>query len=94
MESKLPPEAGMIRAELRWFVDQMEQVLRKNDWKGGWKDMSREEVLERLEEELDELKTAVCRSKPTDEIIAEAVDIANFAMFLAYNERGKGGNGL
>ena len=25
-----------LRAEVRWFAEQMELRLQENDWKGGW----------------------------------------------------------
>ncbi|MEK6860817.1 MAG: hypothetical protein AABY07_02490 [Nanoarchaeota archaeon] len=78
-------EVIVLRLELQWFAEKMEQVLRKNDWKNGWKDMEGEEALERLEEELDELKAAMSSVRP-NKIVEEATDVANFAMFIAYNE--------
>lgn len=79
-----------LRPEVSWFAQQMEQVLRANDHKPGWKDWSRVEAFERLEDETEELRQAlgVFRPKATLEermaiVIKEAVDVANFAMMIA-----------
>ena len=74
-----------LRPELQWFAEKMEETLQANDWKNGWKVMSSEEILERLEEELDELGVAMFSIQPSArDIIKEATDVANFAMFIAY----------
>ena len=80
------------REEVTWFAGKMEEVLRENDWKGGWQKMSAVEILERLRQEIDELFEALL-SDPTagvfpaspDQLIKECADVANFAMFFADN---------
>jgi hypothetical protein len=86
------------RPEVEWFADLMEGVLRKNDHKRGWQEMTHAKVIARLREETDELDGAfqawtmarVAGGKAHDEaraFICEAVDVANFAMMLADNVR-------
>lgn len=95
-----------IRPEVAAFAVRMEEVLQKNDWKGGWQEMHPLEVLIRLQEELRELAIVVGDasvatvffhngqpanpSKAREEfnqalaekIQLEAIDVANFAMFI------------
>lgn len=73
-----------MRAELRWFVHMMEEGLQANDYKGGWSRMGAAELLTRLRQEADELARAVA-GHDLRRIIAEATDVANFAMMIADN---------
>ena len=60
------------------FRSKMIEVLNLNNYKGSWKKCSNEYLIRRLEEELEELKTA----KNEEDIVKEAIDIANFAMMI------------
>jgi len=71
-----------MRAEVERFADVMEERLKENDHKGGWLTCSSEYLLRRLREEVDELETALTEDS-NDDLIAEAADIANFAMMIA-----------
>lgn len=74
----------MTRAEVIVFCDMMERVLRQNDHKGdSWKLKSTEALFERLREEVDELEEAL--RTQSDAAVKEAIDVANFAMFIAFN---------
>lgn len=81
---------GEIRQEILWFAKQMEEKLKANDHKPGWKDDSFDVLLERLKEECLELRSTVyfglekglCNES---EVVKEAVDVANFAMMIADN---------
>ena len=91
----------ILRPAVRWFAEQMELQLRANDHKGrnGWKDSTERWLLHRLEEETLELRDALrfacndCghiasnKAPQPAEIIKEAADVANFAMFIADNAK-------
>lgn len=73
------------RAAILWFANYMELKLQKNDHKGsdiedGTLEYAR--ALDRLEQEVRELKRAVVHGEPSD-IILEAADVANFALAIA-----------
>lgn len=74
-----------MREQVKWFADQMEQTLQRNDHKGGWDSCSFDYLLDRLEQETQELFLA--SEAPTnnfrENIIREATDVANFAMMIA-----------
>ena len=76
-------EIGRLRPEVRAFAVAMEERLRANDHKGGWKGECQLWLLERLEDEFAELALAVLDGKPPHEIRDEAADVANFALFVA-----------
>jgi hypothetical protein len=103
-----------LRPEVAAFAQLMERELRKNDHKGGWKDDTTHELLERLFEETAELigsfrpsgkrdrkrwnerqllltkhhaemaaeQIADVTMKPTRTSVSEAVDVANFCLFV------------
>lgn len=87
-----------MRESVRWFAEKMEETLKKNDYKGGWETCSKEWLLQRLKEEVDELyveilgKPCSCRGiadcnhihiQNKERIISEATDVANIAMMIA-----------
>lgn len=66
----------------------MEEKLKRNDYKGGWHHCSLAYLYDRILIETKELRKAMSykASIQTDEDrISECIDIANFAMMLAYN---------
>lgn len=74
-----------LREELEDFANFMEKVLRENDYKGerGWEDMPIEDLVKRMQQEMDELKIEYyCHSNPDrlENIQKECADVANFAM--------------
>ena len=73
------------RREVEEFANYMEDVLRDNDDKGGWQSMSILDIIDRMEEELHEVRTVYLKSKSTDwrALKHEAADVANFCMMLA-----------
>lgn len=77
-------EEEYIRPSVMKFARAMEGVLRKNDHKTGWKDMNNWELIERVEQELEELKDADNRMS-TRLVINEAIDVANFCMMIFDN---------
>ncbi len=76
-----------LRAEVIAFAVAMETKLRLNDFKGGWQDMSEGDLVERIQDELQELELAVVRSEPAEVVLSEAADVANIAMFIADNNQ-------
>lgn len=73
-----------VRSEVQWFAEEMEKVLKENDWKGGWKDCSISWMIIKLSEEVGELATLfVNNADTTEEVIKEAADVANVAMMIA-----------
>ena len=72
-----------IRPWLRRFAETMEQQLRENDWKGDFQEMDFGDLLHRIDEELEELKTALNMGATTADVVKEAADVANFLAALA-----------
>jgi len=80
---------GIVRNEVLGFSLMMEMALQRNDYKGGWQDMSTGEIMDRIYEEMRELNAArKALYKSTDsasEIEAvkkEAINVANFCMMM------------
>ena len=78
-----------LRAEVRWFAQQMELQLRANDWKGGWHDDGLAPLYGMLRQEMQELEYAIFPrfEEEGERIVKEAADVANFAMMIADNAR-------
>ncbi len=72
-----------LREELLWFAGRMEEKLKANDHKLTWRSCRRSDMLRRISGELTELQNAIRTRRPTDEIIDEAADVANFCMMVA-----------
>jgi NTP pyrophosphatase (non-canonical NTP hydrolase) len=73
----------IVRPEVAAFALAMEDKLRKNDHKGGWKDCTKQYMAMRLTQEREELRNAIQRGDPPEQIMKEAADVANFAMMVA-----------
>ena len=83
-----------LRLEVAWFAERMESRLRENDHKGGWEESSKGYLLNSLDDEFmeSELRAALhsLSDADTEAIVAEAIDIANFAIaVVADNARRK-----
>ncbi len=76
----------MPRIEVEWFAGRMEEKLQANDHKDGWAYCSARWLLNRLRQETGELQRAI-EAGDSNRIIAEASDVANFAMMIADNAR-------
>lgn len=74
------PEAFELRPVVLKFAEVMERQLRKNDWKGHWGCCTGSYLFNRLRGEVNELARA-----PAQDRLAEAADVANFAMMIADN---------
>jgi NTP pyrophosphatase (non-canonical NTP hydrolase) len=80
------------RSTVGWFAWEIEAQLRENDHKGEWNGMSASWLLTRCRQELGELARAVVRwevggivnsEEAARRVIAEAADVAAFAMMIA-----------
>lgn len=76
------PQAPALRLAVLKFAHLMEWKLRLNDYRPGWKNEPKDWLLDRLMEEVQELKVA----HPGKLTAYEAADVANFAMMIADNE--------
>lgn len=95
------PEKAKLRPQVAWFANLMEEILRKNDYKGGWNECSTLWLLAKLSEEVGELGEILTEThfpdgsafppkfpltaQTTQQICNEAADIANIAMMIATN---------
>ena len=83
-----------VRSDVRWFAELMELKLRKHDhdWgPTGWKDGNPYELLNRINEEMANVRNAVFdRHKTSEDIISKLADIANYCMMTADICREKG----
>lgn len=84
-----PQAAGVgdcMRPEVRAFAQLMEDKLRANDWKGGWKSDFSGDLLRRAHEELGELDDEMASGNPdmfdNSAIANEAADVANMLMMV------------
>lgn len=85
-QTQQPAALAGIRPEVIAFAKLMEETLRKNDYKGHWKDCSFTYLFEKLDEEREELDREVSRQRSNyDRIIAESVDEANILMMICGN---------
>lgn len=73
-----------LREEVRKFAEGMEQKLRANDHKPGWQNDNIDDLMDRISEELMELKIALLQIKDNNysDAIKETYDIGNFAMMV------------
>ena len=74
-----------LRPLVRWWAQQMERVLRENNDKRGWQSMPNWEIYRRMTEEFSEITQAMAGYHGN--LIDELVDLANFAAFMAWNNR-------
>ena len=79
------------RPAVRQFGKLMELILRNNDYKGktGWRSMTKNEMLDRIEQEAEELMLIMWERRhkpwqPVDpmKLLTEIADVANFGVFL------------
>lgn len=78
----VPRELDAIRPEILRHFDAMIFKLRKNKHKGSIQEWDLAKAFEKLQEEVNELKTAIDEGSPV-EIIMEAADVSNMALILA-----------
>ena len=66
-----------------WFANGMKEKLSENRHKPHWNTQDQEYNIYRLREEIEELKDAISQGD-TKDIVREAYDVANFAMFIYF----------
>ena len=86
---------AVIRPELAEFAIEMESVLRDNDHKSGWDALPYDALFCRIRDEFEEMRREYKDAIDTDmasyeaesiqNMRREAIDIANFCMFLCHN---------
>lgn len=79
-----------IREEVIKFALEMEKKLQANDSKGGWDKCEYDWLLQRVDEEITELKHSIRVDGSDRKIIRECADVANFVMMIADNTGGLG----
>lgn len=91
----MPDALTTVRPEVAWFGELMEEKLRTNDYKGGWKECSLLWLLAKLSEEIGELSERIMGLyTPDGQILRgdyhdaqlierEAADVGNVAMMIA-----------
>lgn len=89
-QAKAPPPAvagplAAARPIVASFALAMEERMRANDHKGGWKEDAAAALFYRLREESMELQFALGEQGIPTSIRREAADVANFAMMIADN---------
>jgi hypothetical protein len=71
-----------VRPAVKWYAERMEETLKRNDHKGGWRRCDLQYLSMRLTQERKELAEAIA-SKDNKRIINECTDVANFSLMLA-----------
>ena len=66
-----------------WFQRQMQAKLAENQHKPSWRTQPDVMLIWLFLVEVGELLQAIAIRRPAAEVVAEAADVANFAMFLA-----------
>jgi len=72
----------MARQEIVVFSEDMERKLKENDYKDCWSTKNIYWHIARMMGEISELQDAISSGTRQD-IIDEAADVANYAMFIA-----------
>lgn len=79
-------ERHEVRPAVAAFAAAMEERLKANDHKGGWRGCNVGYLLGKLDEEVCELIEALSLPDRLPELVREeAADVANLALFLADN---------
>jgi len=84
-----------LRPEVLRFANRMERKLKRRDkrWNDGWKSLDDHECMTGIRRELRELKTAIDLAYSLQqcgtfkEIQEEAIDVANWCMFMSERKR-------
>lgn len=80
-----PSDIRTPRPDVEWFAEEMEQQLRRNDYKHHWSGFHNH-LINRMAVKSRALKRAWNAKKPqTDKIVRLAADVANYAMMIASN---------
>lgn len=76
----------ILSPEVQAFAAEMQKKLNKNQNSKGfsWQDMTIVEIINRIDEEVDEVRKA-CRESKFQKLTPECADVANFCLFMAVN---------
>lgn len=82
-----------LRQEVLDFALEMEQVLKENDHKTGWDELSVHALYDRIKQEFEEFQREYILAAnhfPIDntrlmKMRKESIDLANYCMFLCHN---------
>lgn len=76
-----------MRPALKVFATRMEEELKKNDFRGTWKNEDPRSMMAKLWDEVYDLDTQLDKYNhgegDPEQILKEAADVANYAMFVA-----------
>jgi len=83
----------LVRPEVALFALEMEGVLKENDHKTGWDDLSIHALFNRIKQEFEEFQAEYIvmnhhlgdDSQYINKMREEALDISNYCMFLCHN---------
>jgi hypothetical protein len=82
-----------IRPELKKFAQFQESVLKSNDYKGGWRNMSLNSLFDDLVKNIDEARETI-KGRNAALFRKQITDIANYAMMIFDNINRPDPNGL
>lgn len=74
----------MVRGIVKQFACKMEEKLKSRDnvYGDSWQDAELNFLRERLLDEVVEIESAIRRKNPPDDVVGEAVDVANVAAMI------------
>ena len=76
-----------MREAVKWFAEKMEEQLKENDFKGGWRDDAVSHLFHELCEEIGELGECLIDKDSSINIVEECADAANYIMMIADRHR-------
>lgn len=77
-----------LRPEVRMFAEEMEEQLRANEYKGGWKNCEIGFLIGELWKNYDKLYGAL-KENNKEEFLRRCANISNFAMMIADIKKGE-----
>jgi hypothetical protein len=83
LEFSMDGEMEQYAPEIKRFLGLMLEKLHKNVHKGKWEDLDVRTAFQLMLTEIRELRQSLDGGFPSDDIIRECADVANFAMILA-----------
>lgn len=94
-EEKKPKRYGLvIRPVLDWFSMNMEEILRQNDFKGGWKERSIKSLIDSASECVASIRLlhrmhnrGGSDTEAIQRFIRKCINLANYAMMIADNAK-------
>lgn len=78
---------GLPRPVVVRFADDMEQRLLENDYKGSWRNESKQNLADLLTKAATDLLIAISQNEGAQLVTTRAADVGNIAMMIANNEQ-------